>query len=113
MTRDFSRNFRNRIVVPFGMLHAKKRRGNNLETFKDQGIIIIVSLMELGNFLTRSVLTYPEVSSKVYPDSFCQRDSSISLPWVIYFEACYLHVLSSFSLIPVICSKLELFLTPL
>jgi len=38
---------------------------------------------------------------------------SISLPWVIYFEAFYLHVLSSFSCIPVICPKLVLFLTPL
>jgi len=46
-------------------------------------------------------------------DSFCQLDSSVSLPWVIYFEAFYLHVVSSFSCIPVICSKLVLFLTPL
>ena len=28
--------------------------------------------MELGHLLTRSGLTYPEVSSKVYHDSFCQ-----------------------------------------
>ena len=65
--------------------------------------------MELGHLLTHSGLTYPEVSSKV----FCQLGSSISLPWVIYFEAFYLHVLSSFSCIPVICPKLVLFLTPL
>jgi len=63
--------------------------------------------------LTRSCLTYPEVSSKIYHDSFCQLDSSVSLPWVIYFEAFYLHVVSSFSRIPVICPKLVLFLTPL
>jgi len=43
--------------------------------------------MELGHLLARSGLTYPEVSSKVYHDSFCQFRSSISLPWVIYFEA--------------------------
>jgi len=43
-------------------------------------------------------------------DSFCQSDSSISLPWVIYFEAFYLHVVSSFSCIPVICPKLVLIL---
>ena len=43
--------------------------------------------MELGHMLTRSGLTYPEASSKVYHDSFCQLDSSVSLPWVIYFEA--------------------------
>ena len=42
--------------------------------------------------LTRSGLTYPEVSSKVYHDSFCQSDSSVSLPWVIYFEAFYLQM---------------------
>jgi hypothetical protein len=34
--------------------------------------------MELGHFLTRSVLTNPEVSSKVYHDSFCQLGSSVS-----------------------------------
>ena len=72
-----------------------------------------ISVMELGHLLTRSGLTYPEVSSKAYHDSFCQLASSISLPWVIYFEAFYLHVVSSFSCIPVICPKLMLFLTPL
>jgi len=69
--------------------------------------------MELGHLLTRSGLTYPEVSSKVYHDSFCQLGSSILLPWVIYFGALYLHVVSSFSCILVICAKLVLFLTPL
>jgi len=39
-----------------------------------------ISVMELGHLLTRSGLTYPEVSSKVYHDSFCQLGSSISLP---------------------------------
>ena len=71
-----------------------------------------ISVMELGHLLTRSGLEYPEVSSKVYHDSFCQLGSSISLPWVIYFEAFYLHVVSIFSCIPVICPKLILFLTP-
>ena len=65
-----------------------------------------ISFMELGHLLTRSGLTYPEVSSKVYHDSFCRLGSSISLPWVIYFEAFYLHVVSSFSCIPVICPKI-------
>ena len=69
--------------------------------------------MELGHLLTRSGLTYPEVSSKVYRDSIYQLGSSVSLPWVIYFEAFYLHVVSSFSCIPVICPKLVLFLAPL
>jgi hypothetical protein len=53
--------------------------------------------MELGHLLNRSSLTYPEVSSKVCHDSFCQSGSSVSLPWVIYYQAHYLHVVSSFS----------------
>ena len=69
--------------------------------------------MELGHLLTRSGLTYPEVSSKVYHDSCCQVASNLSLPWVIYFDAFYLHVVSSFSCIPVIYPTLVLFLTPL
>ena len=72
-----------------------------------------ISITELGHFLAHSGLTYPEVSSKVYHVSFCQLASSISLPWVMYFETFYLHVLSSFSCIPVICPNLVLFLTPL
>ena len=39
--------------------------------------------MELGHLLTRSGPTYPEVSSKVCHDSFCQLGNSVSLPWVI------------------------------
>ena len=69
--------------------------------------------MELGHLLTRSGLTHPEVSSNVYHDTFCQLDSNVALPWVIYFEASYLHVVSSFPCIPVICPKLLLFLNPL
>ena len=41
--------------------------------------------MELGHLLTRSGLTYPEFSSKVCHDSFCQLGNSVSLPWVIYY----------------------------
>jgi len=72
-----------------------------------------ISVVELGHLLTRSSLTYPEVSSKVCHDSFCQLGNSVSLPWVIYYGAFYLHVVSSFSCIPVICLKLECFLIPL
>ena len=72
-----------------------------------------ISVMELGHLLTHSSLTYPEVSSKVCHDSFCQLENSVSLPWVIYYEAFYLHVVSSFSCTPVICPKLMLFLIPL
>ena len=71
------------------------------------------SVMELGHLLTRSGLNYPEVSSKVCHDSFCRLGNSVSLPWVIYYGAFYLHVVSSFSCIPVICLKLVLFLIPL
>jgi hypothetical protein len=69
--------------------------------------------MELGHLLTRSGLTCPEASSKVCHDYLCQSGSSVSLPWVVYYEAFGLHVVSSFSCILVICAKLELFLTPL
>ena len=48
--------------------------------------------MELGHLLTLSGHTYPEVSSEVYHDSFCQLGISVSLPWVIYFEDLFLHV---------------------
>jgi len=72
-----------------------------------------ISFMELGHLLTASGLRYPEVSSKVNHDSFGQLGSSVSLPWVIYFEAFYIHVVSSFSCIPVICPNLVLFLTTL
>ena len=72
-----------------------------------------VPVKEQVHLLTRSGLTYSQVSSKVYHDSFCQSDSSVSLPWVIYFEAFYLHVVSSFPFIPVICPKLVLFLADL
>jgi len=68
------------------------------------------SFMQLSHLLIHSVLMYPEVSSKVYHDSFCQLWSSISIPWVIYFESFDLHVLSSFPFIPVICPKLVSFL---
>ena len=68
--------------------------------------------MELGQLLTRSGHTYPEVSSKVCHDSFYHFGNSVSLPWVIYYEAFYLHVVSSFSCIPVICLKLVFFVIP-
>jgi hypothetical protein len=51
--------------------------------------------MELGHLLTCSGLTCLEASSKVCHDSFCQLNSSVSLPWVIYYEAFCLHVVSS------------------
>jgi len=70
-----------------------------------------ISAIELGHLLTRSGLMYPEVSSKVCHNSFCQLGNSVSLPWVIFYKAFY--VVSSFSCIPVICPKSVLFLIPL
>jgi hypothetical protein len=46
-----------------------------------------ISVMELGHLLTRSGFTYPEVSSEVCHDSFCQLGNNVSLFWVIYYEA--------------------------
>jgi hypothetical protein len=71
-----------------------------------------ISVMELGHLLACSGLTCPEVSSKVCHDSFCQSGSSVSSRSVICYEAFCLHVVSIFSCIPVLCPKLELFLTP-
>ena len=73
-------------------------------------IIILINLSwSLGPLLTRSGLMYPEVSSKVCHDSFCQLGNNVSLPWVIYYEAFYLHVVSNFACIPVVLSKICFF----
>ena len=60
--------------------------------------------MDLGHLLTRSGLTYPEVSSNVCHDSFYQLENSVSLPWVIiiwgsdtqYYSLSYLTVILTF-----------------
>ena len=69
-----------------------------------------MSVMELGHLLTRSGLTYLEVSSEVCHDSFCQLGNSVSLSWVVCHEAFCLHVVSSSSCIPVLCLEPVLFL---
>jgi hypothetical protein len=51
-----------------------------------------ISVMELGHLLTSSGLMYPEVSSKVCHDSFCQLGNSVSLPWVILLIT-YLYII--------------------
>jgi len=71
------------------------RRTLNVTDTKQPFSIIIINVMELDHLLTLSSLTYPEVSSKVCHDSFCQLGNSVSLPWVIYYEAFYLHVVST------------------
>jgi hypothetical protein len=50
--------------------------------------------MQLGHLLTRSGLTYPEVSSKVCLDFFCQLENSVSLHWVIYYDQIQFFVLN-------------------
>ena len=69
--------------------------------------------MESGHLLTRSGLTYVEVSSEVCHDSFCQLGNTVSLSWIVCREAFCLHVLSSSSCIPVVCLEPVLFLIPL
>jgi len=72
-----------------------------------------MSVMESGHLLTRSGLTYVEVSSEVCHDSFCQLGNTVSLSWIVCREAFCLHVLSSSSCIPVVCLEPVLFLIPL
>ena len=74
---------------------------------------IIIIIMELGHLLTRSGLTYLEVSSEVCHDSFCQLGNSVSLSWAVCHEAFCLHVVSSSSCIPAVCLEPVLFLIPL
>ena len=69
-----------------------------------------MSVMELGHLLTRSGLTYLEVSSEVCHDSFCQLENSVSLSWVVCHKAFCLHVVSSSSCIPVVYLEPVLFL---
>ena len=59
----------------------------------------------VGHLLTCSGLTYPEISSKICHDFYYQLENSVLLPWVIYYEAFYLHVVCSFSYIPVLPPK--------
>ena len=76
-------------------------------------IIIIMSVMELGHLLTRSGLTYLEVSSEVCHDSFCQLGNSVSLSGVVCHKAFRLHVPSGSSCVPAVCLEPVLFLIPL
>ena len=72
-----------------------KWKNYRIITFPGQALrnsYLNISVMELDHLLTHSSLTYPEVSSKVSRDSFCQLGNSVSLPRVIYCEAFYLHV---------------------
>jgi len=74
-TRPFTHfSSRPRIMLAVKVLQLNKHLLLNFIN-----IIIVISVMELGHLLTRSGLTYPEVSSKFYHDSFCQLGSSVPL----------------------------------
>ena len=98
------------LVFIFLFFYIRTVHLDNVKVFYHHHHIFV---MELGHLLTRFGLTHLEVSSEVCHNSFCQLENSVSLPWVIYYEAFYLHVVSSFSCTPVICSKLVLFSIPL
>jgi hypothetical protein len=72
-----------------------------------------MSVMDLGHLLTRSGLTYLEVSSEVYRDSFCQLGNSVSLSWVVCRKVFCSHVVASSSCIPAVYLEPVLFLIPL
>jgi hypothetical protein len=111
-------NTNNKTLFLLNMIWYEKRTNKRIRIYKNMLHIKLshhhhLSFMEMGHLLTRSGLTCPEASSKVCHDSFCRSGRSVSLSWVVYYEAFCLHVVSSFSCILVICPKLELFLTPL
>ena len=61
--------------------------------------------MELSHLLTRSGLTYQEVSSMFSPDFFLLLACSIVVFSVIYYEAFSLYVANNFFCIPIFCPK--------
>jgi hypothetical protein len=65
--------------------------------------------MGLGDLLTRSRLTYPEVSSKVCHDSFCQLENSVSNT---YIHTCMFYYTPYASLFLLFLFFLLLFLSP-
>jgi len=106
----------NSVVTDFMFcLHVKKPlpQGDNPIAVNKYYLHHHMSVMELGHLLTRSGLTYLEVSSEVCQDSFCQLGNSVSLSWVVCHEAFCLHVVSSSSCIPAVYLEPVLFLIPL
>ena len=98
--------------------HFVTRMQGRFNAAKRINILIInhhhhMSVMELGHLLTRSGLTYLEVSSEVCHDSFWQLGNSVSLSWVVCREAFCLHVVSSSTGIPAVYLEPVLFLIPL
>jgi len=105
------------VVTPCSLVVCKNSSENHA-VFNSNAIfiiiiIIIMSVMESGHLLTRSGLTYLEVSSEVCRDSFCQLGNCVSLSWVVRREAFLLHVVSSSSCIPAVFPEPVLFLIPL
>ena len=68
----------------YALDRAATGTGNKMQLYRLIGIISssssYISVMELGHLLTRSGLTYPEVSSKVCHDSFSQLGNSVICP---------------------------------
>jgi hypothetical protein len=85
---------RDEITGEWRKLHNEEL--NNLYSSPNIIIItIIIYVMELGHLLTLSGLTCLEVTSEVCRDSFCHSGSSVSLPWVNYYEAFCLQIFKS------------------
>lgn len=66
--------------------------------------------MELGQLLTPSDLTHPEVSPMVFRDFFCLLVYRFVLSCVICYEGFCLHVLNKFFCSAVFCPRLGLYL---
>ena len=77
---------------------------------KCQIIIIIIIIMYLSwSWATCWPIPVSRIHKSLQRSTVIPSASwggSISLPWVIHFEALYLHVASSFSCIPIICPKI-------
>jgi hypothetical protein len=72
-----------------------------------------VYIKDLGHLLTHSSLTHPDVSSVVFLGYSCLLGCSFLSIWIICYLTFDLRVLSIFTLNPVLCPKLGLYLIPL
>jgi hypothetical protein len=64
-----------------------------------------VAVIKLGQFVTRTGYTQPEVFSIICPGSFCPFACSFLLSWVTRYDQFCLHGISSFFCIPAFCKK--------
>ena len=63
------------VCLPTVNAHFSVNYNNNNNNNNNNNL----SVMDLGHLLTRSGITYPEVSSKVCHDSFCQLENSVMI----------------------------------